>query len=383
MSTVNEEIIEINIKKKKPRKTETRRGRKPKEVKVPKKRGRKPKPKDPDKVEKKPKKRGRKPKKTFNLKELPKTFFEENNSDTLVLLLPNVKLSDLDNDNNIQLFIPNDDGKLTYKPTVNNIQPYDNQLFNTDYEILNKKDPKERDVKDMFQNIFEKKEEKPDLKNKKHSIKLEEKNEDEYQVNLMTTNMLKEIRYQFINANKNNKWPEKTNLACLWCFHRFDTIPIALPEKYNSYNDTFYLDGCFCSFNCAAAYNFDKKDHHMWERYSLLNLLYRKINKKFIKIKPAPPREALKIVGGYMSIEEYRNILITQNKEYTLLHPPMISIIPKIEETLTYSNIKSNKNAYVPLDDDRILKAQESIKKSKKKNNNNKTLQDLMDLKIS
>ena len=229
MSTVSEEIIEINIKKKKPRKTETRRGRKPKEVKVPKKRGRKPKPKDPDKVEKKPKKRGRKPKKTFNLKELPKTFFEENNSDTLVLLLPNVKLSDLDNDNNIQLFIPNDDGKLTYKPTVNNIQPYDNQLFNTDYEILNKKDPKERDVKDMFQNIFEKKEEKPDLKNKKHSIKLEEKNEDEYQVNLMTTNMLKEIRYQFINANKNNKWPEKTNLACLWCFHRFDTIPIALP----------------------------------------------------------------------------------------------------------------------------------------------------------
>ena len=61
----------------------------------------------------------------------------------------------------------------------------------------------------------------------------------------------------------------------------------------------------------------------------------------------------------------------------------MISIIPKIEETLTYSNIKSNKNVYVPLDDDRILKAQESLKKSKKKNRNNQTLQDLMDLKIS
>ena len=83
-----------------------------------------------------------------------------------------------------------------------------------------------------------------------------------------------------------------------------------------------------------------------------------------------------------MNIEDI-NILITQNKEYTLLHPPMISIIPKIEETLTYSNIKSNKNVYVPLDDDRILKAQESLKKSKKKNSNNKTLQDLMDLKIS
>ena len=93
MSTVSEEIIEINTKKKKSRakKTEVRRGRKPKEQKVLKKRGRKPKPKDPTKLEKKPKKRGRKPKKTFNLKELPKTFFEENNNDTLVLLLPNIK----------------------------------------------------------------------------------------------------------------------------------------------------------------------------------------------------------------------------------------------------------------------------------------------------
>ena len=54
MSTVSEEIIEINTKKKKSRakKTEVRRGRKPKEQKVLKKRGRKPKPKDPTKIEK-------------------------------------------------------------------------------------------------------------------------------------------------------------------------------------------------------------------------------------------------------------------------------------------------------------------------------------------
>ena len=95
--------------------------------------------------------------KTFNLKELPKTFFEENNNDTLVLLLPNIKLSDLDNDNNIQLFIPNGNGKLTYKPTINNIRPYEKHSFNTEYEILNNKEKENPDVKDMFQNIFEKK----------------------------------------------------------------------------------------------------------------------------------------------------------------------------------------------------------------------------------
>ena len=298
-------------------------------------------------------------------------------------MLPGIKLSDLNNDNNIQLFIPKCDGNLSYNPTVTDIKPYEKQTFDTKFERLDSDSPKPVEKSTgMFNNIFVKKDEEKQDK-KKHSIKLEDSKKASYEMNFMTSNMLKEIRYEFVNANKNKKWPEKTNYACLWCFHRFDNIPIALPEKYNSHTDTFYLDGFFCSFNCAAAYNFARKDHHMWERYSLLNLLYRKMNNKFIRIKPAPPREALKVVGGYMSIEEYRNSLISQNKEYAVLQPPMISIIPKIEETLTYSNIKTNKNVYVPLDNDRILKAQESLKKNKKNKSDNKTLQDLMDLKIS
>ena len=54
-----------------------------------KKRGRKPKPKEDVVEEKKPKKRGRKPKeKVYSVKELPKTFFEENKNETLILHLP-------------------------------------------------------------------------------------------------------------------------------------------------------------------------------------------------------------------------------------------------------------------------------------------------------
>ena len=362
MSTTNkEEIIEITVKKKRGRRPKSDiRSRKPKPE--PKKRGRKPKPKDPNQEKPKPKKRGRKPKKVFNLQVLPKTFFEENKKDTLILMLPGLRLSDLDNDNNMQLFLPNADGKLTYDPQVTNIKPYEQS---TQYERLNENPkPQKSDPTDIFNNMFNKTEEEP---SKKHSIKLEEKKET-YEMNFVTRNMVKEIRYVFMNANKNKKWPKKIDLACLWCFHQFDTIPIALPEKYDKYTNTFHLDGFFCSFNCAAAYNFDKKDHHMWERYSLLNLLYRKMHKKFVKIKPAPPRESLKILGGYMTIKEYRNALILQSKEYAVLYPPMISIIPKIEETLTYSNIKTDKNVYVPLDDDRILKAQESLKKNKRRN---------------
>ena len=87
-----------------------KRGRKPKiqqlsennnetqvEEKIPKKRGRKPKNKSPeDLVEKIPKKRGRKPKeKVYSIKELPKTFYEENKNETLILHLP-ITLEDKD-----------------------------------------------------------------------------------------------------------------------------------------------------------------------------------------------------------------------------------------------------------------------------------------------
>ena len=57
--------------------------------KIKKKRGRKPKVKEEIVEEKKPKKRGRKPKeKVYSVKELPKTFFEENKNETLILHLP-------------------------------------------------------------------------------------------------------------------------------------------------------------------------------------------------------------------------------------------------------------------------------------------------------
>lgn len=86
-------------------KTVKKRGRKPKikieegqenenktEVvveKVLKKRGRKPKEKTEPEVQKIPKKRGRKPKeKIYSVKELPKTFYEENKNETLILHLP-------------------------------------------------------------------------------------------------------------------------------------------------------------------------------------------------------------------------------------------------------------------------------------------------------
>ena len=32
--------------------------------------------------------------------------------------------------------------------------------------------------------------------------------------------------------------------------------------------------GCFCSYNCAAAYNLNMNDYNIWNRYSLLKKMY-------------------------------------------------------------------------------------------------------------
>ena len=130
------------------------------------------------------------------------------------------------------------------------------------------------------------------------------------------------------------KWHQTTDIACWWCCHKFDNIPIGLPEKY--LNNTFYLHGCFCSFNCAHAYNIDLNDNRVWERLSLLNYYYSKVNKsdninEYI-LNPAPPRQILKLFGGTISIEEFRKNNYFIAKEYHYLLPPLIPMMAAIDE---------------------------------------------------
>jgi hypothetical protein len=175
-------------------------------------------------------------------------------------------------------------------------------------------------------------------------------NQDKY------TNPIVNIKEQYIcNLKLQNiiddnivEWSKHTNIHCWWCCHKFDCVPIGLPEKY--VNDTFHLYGCFCSFNCAQAYNLQMNDQKIWERYSLLNFLKKKIcdnnnlkYKNFNFIIPAPPRQALDIFGGPMNIEEYRNSMYILTKDYNYILPPMIPLIGILEtipQDLTPTNIK-------------------------------------------
>jgi len=175
-------------------------------------------------------------------------------------------------------------------------------------------------------------------------------------------NKIYKMDIKFINI-KNNKQiiQEKTNIVCWWCTYNFDNIPCFIPEKI--INDTYYVFGCFCSYNCAAAYNLQMNDYKIWDRYSLIKKLYYKIYEKN-NIFIAPAREVLKKFGGPLSIEEFRKDSIKGTKEYRLIMPPMKSIIPYVEEIYKNSyiiqNIKMNNSA-----DNLVLKRIKPLPNSK------------------
>jgi hypothetical protein len=407
-TNLNSVNVEIIIEKKK-------RGRKPKpksdivvEEKIPKTRGRKKIIKEIVEEDKTPKKRGRRPKeKVYSVKELSKTFFEENKNETLILHLP-IKLSDKFSqkdpdpnssnnidyssyDNNLSDDMNED---LNILPTQKNLmeKKYNLNLFEDDYYEL-KNELKDKEIKEKAD-----KEKELLLKNinegnngNTHSItesieyknikEIKDTDEDDIRPNKIIKKNLRNILYEFINANNEKTWPETTNIHCWWCCHQFTNTPCALPEFYKK--NKFYVSGCFCSFNCCASYNFSKNDDNMWERFSLLNLLYKKLyQQKFVKISLAPPRETLKIFGGYLSIEEFREGLIKNEKTYNVIKPPLISIIPKIEENISQS--VKNKHSFPIVNENILNKTQNSLKLKRNKpvTNPNNTLQSFMDLKI-
>lgn len=149
------------------------------------------------------------------------------------------------------------------------------------------------------------------------------------------------------DTQQNKLIPVKTGLCCWWCTCEFSNLPTYLPEKYSENN--FYVSGCFCSFNCAGAYNLSLGDNQIWNRYSLLKLMYYLINKNKINsigdvdINIAGPKELLKKYGGPMTIEEYRKNSKILGREYHKLIPPFIPVNTGFEE-ITNPKLNSNTN---------------------------------------
>lgn len=191
---------------------------------------------------------------------------------------------------------------------------------------------------------------------------------------------------QFIEANSRKEWPASTPIHCFWCCHPFETKPCGLPLEYK--NETYHVYGCFCSPECAAAYNFNdfQDTDKRWERYSLLNRLYKKRELPNSKIKLAPPRQTLQIFGGPLSIIQFRKTLETYDKTYVLNFPPMTSINVQ-QEQVNFDTSQFNKkdmSLFIPVDHDRISEASENLKLKRKKpiSETTNTLENCMNLQF-
>ena len=173
-----------------------------------------------------------------------------------------------------------------------------------------------------------------------------------------------------------------SDIKCFWCCHNFDTIPCAIPTKYH--NNNFYVFGNFCSKECAASYNFDMNDNNVWERYSLLNYLYSIITENNdLKIKLGSSRLCLSIFGGNLSIEEFRKCNDEYSLNYKVIFPPMISVIPSMEE-IKKDVLKTNKCLYIPIDKERIKKVNNDLRlKRRNPISNRNTLENCMKLKYN
>lgn len=218
--------------------------------------------------------------------------------------------------------------------------------------------------------LIEKSEEKIDNNTK---IKENKDTDIEYSENVSEVNngyfIIKKniinIMFEYIDSNKKNKWPEKVSIYCTWCCFPFDTPPCGIPVKY--IKEKFYLKDNFCSFNCAAAQIFSNKDDDMWEQYSLLNLLFKKMyNKDYVHIKEAPNKKMLKNYGGNWEIEHFRKNILTNSNMYNFVMPPMIALIPKLEEDIVDHNRKYDNN-FIPVDEDAIKEAETMLRLKREK----------------
>lgn len=230
--------------------------------------------------------------------------------------------------------------------------------------------------------------------------KLEELHNDDDMFNNLITNInekinnleknKEDVKNQIIEDNVKNRkfgfftilgeflpehtWPTHTDIHCWWCCHHFDTIPIGLPISYK--DKKFIVKGIFCSFACSIAYNDDCNSIN--SNKDLIHLMYKKLTGNYIndpilykkilinqlsnkgiedytlienyiqklavlvekKLKSAPPRSALKMFGGELTIEEFRG-QSNEKKIYKMIEYPMCIARDYIQEI----DVQTLKNA--------------------------------------
>lgn len=180
----------------------------------------------------------------------------------------------------------------------------------------------------------------------------------------------------------NEDWCNRTNYWCYWDCHPFENQPFGIPIKYN--NGKFHVYGCFCSLECAVAYNFYANENmdNVWENFNLLNMMSNMMSYKLTLI-PSISRKCLNVFGGPLTIDQFREKSIKNNK-FNILTYPMVSIVEHVEEINESSSYDTKINGFIPLDRSRVSKIENNIRLFDNSMTKSKTvLEETMKLKFS
>lgn len=146
--------------------------------------------------------------------------------------------------------------------------------------------------------------------------------------------------YEIIASNGDKNVYEKDNppgRLCWWCAHGFKCKPKGLPVHCKEIKNIYTLRGFFCSWQCALAYsNGVEKGFRLYDRSFWIRMLSKKMDGRGVN-KPAPPREFLKVFGGTMTIDEFRDSFRWEkamNQEFLVERPPLLIVVPEEQRLL-------------------------------------------------
>lgn len=155
--------------------------------------------------------------------------------------------------------------------------------------------------------------------------------------------------------------------ACFWCCNGFNWVPSFLPISYDLYKNQYFCEGHFCSPECALAYLYtDNKvsDSVRWNRHALLRHMYRELyNNK--ELSPAPTRSLLRMFGGPLDIQQFREYTVGSNDIVLCDLPPIRLLFPSMNVQGPLRDMKK----YVSLSSDAMEKASEHLRLKRSKTN--------------
>lgn len=137
-----------------------------------------------------------------------------------------------------------------------------------------------------------------------------------------------------LSRTEPSAWPKQTACRCWWCTFPFEGPPLPMPTNYSRRADLFTVTGIFCSWECMKAYNANERGYLSVRCTDLISLLRKRATGVLAPIKRAPPRWALSVYGGTMSIQEFRGARHT-DVQYHLLPDNMIVKLPVMATSST------------------------------------------------